>query len=116
MIEYKRGDIVLVNFNPCKQKEEVGKTRPSVIISDSLYNANSDLLVVIPLTTNLIDKAGILRVRIIKRNKLEKDSDAMIEQIRAISKNSILEKIGELNSKEIKKIEEGLTVLVGLNF
>ena len=115
MMEYKRGDIVLVNFNPWKQKEEVGKVRPSIIISDSFYNTNSDLLVVIPLTTNLIDNGGILRVRISKRDNLPKDSDAMIEQIRAISKNRVIEKIGELKSKEIKKIEEGLLVLIGCN-
>ena len=90
-MEYKRGDIVLVNFNPWRQKEEVGKIRPAVIISDSVYNEHSDLIVVIPLTTNLIDDAGILRVRIKKRDRLEKESDAMVEQVRCISKNRVIE-------------------------
>jgi mRNA interferase MazF len=113
-MEYKRGDIVLVNFNPWKQKEEVGKIRPAVIISDSVYNEYSDLIVVIPLTTNLIDDGGILRVRIKKREKLEKDSDAMVEQIRSISKNRIIEKIAKISKNELILIERGIKVLLGL--
>ena len=113
-MEYKRGDIVLVNFNPWRQKEEVGKIRPAVIISDSVYNEYSDLIVVIPLTTNLIDNAGILRVRIKKREKLERDSDAMVEQIRSISKNRIIEKIAKISKNELILIERGIKVLLGL--
>ena len=113
-MEYKRGDIVLVNFNPWRQKEEVGKIRPAVIISDSVYNEYSDLIVVIPLTTNLIDDGGILRVRIKKREKLEKDSDAMVEQIRSISKNRIIEKIAKISKNELILIERGIKVLLGL--
>ena len=113
-MEYKRGDIVLVNFNPWKQKEEVGKIRPAVIISDSVYNEYSDLIVVIPLTTNLIDDGGILRVRIKKREKLERDSDAMVEQIRSISKNRIIEKIAKISKNELILIERGIKVLLGL--
>jgi mRNA interferase MazF len=111
-MEFKRGDIILVNFNPWKQKEEVGKIRPSIIVSDSTYNKYSDLIVVIPLTTNLIDNAGILRVRVKKRDRLEKESDAMVEQVRCISKNRVIEKIGELTKNELVKIKEGLNSLL----
>ena len=113
-MDYKRGDIVLVNFNPWRQKEEVGKIRPAVIISDTIYNQESDLIVVIPLTTNLINNAGALRVRIEKREKLENESDAMIEQIRCISKRRVIEKIGELKKGEIKAIEKGLKLILNL--
>ena len=33
MMEYKRGDIVLVNFNPQKKSEEISKIRPAIIVS-----------------------------------------------------------------------------------
>ena len=113
-MDYKRGDIVLVNFNPWRQKEEVGKIRPAVIISDTIYNQESDLVVVIPLTTNLIDNAGALRVRIEKREKLKNESDAMIEQIKCISKCRVIERIGELKKGEIKAIEKGLKLILNL--
>jgi len=114
-MDYKRGDIVLVNFNPWRQKEEVGKIRPAVIISDNIYNQESDLLIVIPLTTNLIDNAGVLRVRINKKDKLERDSEAMIEQIRCISKRRVIETIGELGKNEIRAIERGLKLILNLS-
>ena len=114
-MKYKRGKIVLVNFNSWRQKEEVRKIKPAVIISDSVYNYESDLVIVIPLTTNLIDNAGVLRVRIKHRDKLERDSDVMIEQIRCISKNRIIETIGELKKNEIRSIEKGLNLILNLN-
>ena len=114
-MDYKRGDIILVNFNPWRQKEEVGKIRPAVIISDTIYNQESDLLIVIPLTTNLINNAGALRVRITKRDKLERVSEAMIEQIRCISKGRVIECIGKLKKEEIKAIERGLRLILNLD-
>ena len=66
-MEYKRGDIVLVNFNPQKKAEEISKVRPAVIISDSDLNEVLDLVSVVPFTTNLIDDALPLRIRIPKK-------------------------------------------------
>ena len=105
---YKRGDIVLVNFNPQKKSEEVAKIRPAIIMSDSQLNEVLDLVTVIALTTNLIDDAEPLRVRIIAREKLKKESDAMIEQIRSVSKQRIDEKIASLNKDELEKIAYGI--------
>lgn len=109
---YKRGDIVLVNFNPQKKPEEVSKVRPAIIISDTELNEILDLVTVIALTTNLIDDAEPLRLRINKREKLIKDSDAMIEQLRSVAKSRIEEKIAEVNENELKQIELGIKTML----
>ena len=114
-MDYKRGDIVLVNFNPQKKKEEIGKTRPAVIMSDSELNEVLDLVSVIALTTNLIEDSEPLRIRISKREKLQKDSDAMIEQLRNVSKSRITEKIASANEDEMRKIEYGMKLMLGLD-
>ena len=114
MMNYSRGDIVLVNFNPQKKPEEVAKVRPAVIISDSELNEILDLVTVIALTTNLIDDAEPLRIRILKRNTLHEDSDAMIEQLRSISKSRIGKKVGTLNDIEMKKIEYGIKKMLNI--
>ena len=108
MMDYKRGDIVLVNFNPQKKAEEVAKIRPAIVMSDSALNEVLDLVTVVAMTTNLIDDAEPLRVRILRRDKLKKNSDAMIEQMRSISKQRIGEKIASLNKEELQKIEHGI--------
>ena len=114
MTDYRRGDIVLVNFNPQRRKEEIAKVRPAVIVSDTSLNALLDLVSVVALTTNLIDDAGILRVRISKRNKLSQDSDAMVEQLRSLSKERIGASIASLNEEEMSMIEKGIKAMLSL--
>jgi len=113
-MDYKRGDIVLVNFNPQKKPEEVAKVRPAIIISDTELNLVLDLVTVVAMSTNLIDEAEPLRIRIEKRERLEKDSDAMIEQLRSVSKRRIGEKIATLSKKELSKIEYGIKEMLVL--
>ncbi len=114
MMEYKRGDIVIVDFNPRKKAEEISKVRPAIIISDTKLNQILDLVSVIALTTNLIDDAEPLRVRIKKRDMLKEDSDAMIEQLRSVSKTRIKQKITTLSNSELSKIEYGIKEMLSL--
>lgn len=114
MTVYERGSIVLVNFNPQKKSEEVGKVRPAVIISDTMLNDALDLVSVVALTTNLIDDAEPLRVRISAREKLKSDSDAMVEQLRCVSKSRIGERVGRLNNEEMLKVQEGIKIMLGM--
>lgn len=114
-MEYKRGDIVLVNFNPQKKSEEVGKVRPAIIMSDTKLNDVLDLVSVIALTTNLIEDAEPLRIRIVKKASLKHDSDAMIEQLRTVSKQRIGEKLACVNSDELQKIVYGIKEMLVLS-
>ena len=114
-MDYKRGDIVLVNFNPQKKKEEVGKVRPAIIMSDTDLNDVLDLVSVIALTTNLIEDSEPLRIRIKKREALKVDSDAMIEQLRSISKERIKERVATVSEEEMEKIAYGVKLMLGLH-
>lgn len=85
------GEIWLANLNPGKGTEP-GKTRPVLIIqSQALLDAEHPSTLIIPLTTNLIDSAEPLRVRVKAGDRLEKDSDLLIDQIRAIDNKRFLE-------------------------
>jgi len=79
-----RGDIWLVNLNPTKKNNEMGKVRPVVVYQNDELN-DSDYLttIILPLSTLLIDDVEPIRMRIEKRDDLEKDSDIVITQIRA---------------------------------
>ena len=78
------------------------------------FNEILDLVSVVALTTNLIDDAEPLRVRIVKKENLKEDSDAMIEQLRSVSKSRIGEKIASLDSDELEKIEYGIKAMLAL--
>jgi mRNA interferase MazF len=79
-----KGEVWLANLNPSKGAEP-GKTRPVLIIQDqALLDVKHPSTLIIPLTTNLIDDASPLRIRVNAQDKLKKDSDLLIDQIRAI--------------------------------
>lgn len=100
-----RGEIWLVNLNPQKKPNEVGKTRPAVVIQNDLLNQSDyGTVIVLPMTTVLIDDAQPLRFRVKKRVWLESDSDVLVAHARAVDKERLLQKLGELSSKEMEQI------------
>ena len=100
-MEFNRGDIVTVNLNP-KKGDEVGKIRPAVIVSGNDENGILDTVILMPLSTDLIDDMLPYRMRILKRENLHQDSDILINQIRTLSKQRIGEKIAVLSDDEYK--------------
>jgi mRNA interferase MazF len=87
---YSRGEIWLANLNPGKGTEP-GKTRPVLIIQcRELLDAEHPSTLIIPLTTNLINNAEPLRFRIPAAEKLKKDSDLLVDQLRAIDNKRLV--------------------------
>ncbi len=111
---FRRGDIHLVKFEPVKGVEP-GKIRPAIIFqSQELLDIEYPTVIVIPLTTTLKGDYP-LRLRISSREKLERESEAMIDQIRAVDILRIYpEKIASLTTKELEYLEEALEFVVGI--
>jgi len=108
----KRGDIYLAYLNP-KKGAEVGKIRAVLIIqTDFLNEINHPTIIILPLSTQLIDNAYPLRYRITKRDKLQKDSDILCDQIRAISIDRLKEKLTSLSTNELNQIENQVKIIL----
>ena len=87
----KRGEIWLADLNP-RRGTEPGKTRPVVIVqAQALLDAEHPSTLVVPLTTQLVDAAEPLRIRIRASGSLKKDSDALIDQVRAIDNRRLVQ-------------------------
>jgi len=106
-MDFKRGDIVTVNLNP-KKGHEVGKIRPALIISGDDENLMLDTIIILPLSTSLVNDMLPYRFRLEKRDNLNKDSDVLLNQVRTLSKQRIGEKIAEVTAKEYKEIINNL--------
>ncbi len=106
-MDLNRGDIVGINLNP-KEGDEIGKVRPCIIISDDEANKILDTIIVIPLSTHLIDDMLPFRLRLEKRDNLNKNSDILINHIRTISKKRVTSFIGKITDDEYKDIIENL--------
>ena len=46
-----QGDVVLLDFNPTKGHEQAG-FRPAVVISNNIFNQNTKMVMVCPITSN----------------------------------------------------------------
>ncbi len=102
-----RGEIWLVNLNPIKKSNEMGKVRPVVVFQNNELNYNEyPTTIVIPLSTSLIDDAQPIRMRIKQRENLEKDSDIVVTQIRAIDNDRFIKKLASLNTQEMTLLKK----------
>ncbi len=110
------GEIWLANLNPNKGTEP-GKTRPVLVLQDqALLDFNHPSTIIIPLTTNLIDQAYPLRVRVQATEKLNKDSDLLIDQIRAIDNKRLANgPLATLAEKQIHVIYEAISEVMGIS-
>lgn len=108
-----RGEIWLVNLNPMKKNNEVGKIRPVIVFQNDDLNASCyPTTIILPLTTALIDNSEPLRFRVFKRDKLNKDSDALIAQIRAVDNERFIEKLASLTVNEMQSIKSLLNEIL----
>jgi mRNA interferase MazF len=90
-LKIRKGEIWLANLNPSKGFEP-GKTRPVLIIQDqALLDVEHPSTLIVPLTSTLVENAEPLRVRIKAQDKLKKDSDLLIDQVRAIDNQRLQE-------------------------
>ena len=87
----KRGSVWLANLNP-RRGTEPGKMRPVLVVqSQALLDADHPSTLVIPLTTRLTDNAEPLRLRLPAQGRLKKDSDLLLDQLRAIDNRRLVE-------------------------
>jgi len=85
------GEIWLANLNPGRGTEP-GKIRPVLILQNqALLDADHPSTLIVPLTTNLIDDAEPLRIRISAQGSLSKDSDLLVDQLRSIDNKRLID-------------------------
>ena len=113
MVEIKRGEIVLVNFEPVVGSEQ-GGIRPALIIQNDFYNKYSPTTIVASITSKVYQKEYPTNVSLSKQeSKLKKDSTILFNQIRTIDKSRIIRKISSLNSGIMNKA--GFAIKVSLS-
>lgn len=107
----KRGDIYWVCLDPTFGAE-TKKTRPCLIVSNDIGNEYSDLVIVAPITSN-INKIYRFEAKVSIKGQTGK---AMPQQVRAVDKSRILQKIGKITDKEMQEVEEAIKRVFGLSY
>lgn len=103
----QRGDVFLVNLEPVLGSE-VGKTRPAVVLQNELANRSSPTVTVIPISSS-VDRVFPFQVRIPAGEAgLKQESKALCEQIRTLSRERLLERLGQLPPARVEEIRAAL--------
>lgn len=112
----KRGAVYLANFNPSKGTEP-GKIRPCLVMQSDLLNAvGHPSTTVLPLTTQLIAAAAPLRYRLAARDRLQADSDIMLDQTRTIDNRRFMDELlTVLTNQEMAEVESYWSIVLGLD-
>jgi mRNA interferase MazF len=113
-MKIKQFDIWTADLNP-QIGTEPGKIRPVLIVQTDLLNSLHPSTIICPITTNVVKESDILRVHIKKGiSNMQKASDLMIDQIRAIDNKRFVQKIGELPNEIRKTVVENLKIILDL--
>ena len=110
-----RGDVFSARLDPTEGSEQAG-TRPVVIVSRDSINANSPVVIVVPVTdaTN-IKRTYPSHVYLPKNSGgLKMDSVAKTEQIRAIQVSRFVGYYGRLEKDEVVQLEDAIKIALAL--
>ncbi len=90
--------------------------RPVLLVQhQALLDAGHPSTLVIPLTTNLIDDAEPLRVRVTSRGRLGRESDLLVVQIRAIDNRRLIDlPLTRLDAREMGDVDAAVAEVLGL--
>ncbi len=108
-----RGDIWMVDLSPTRGREQDGM-RPALILSvDKFNHGPADLVIVVPITkterripTHVLVPAG--------EAGLTFDSYIKCEDLRSISKDRLVRRMGEVSYPRIESVQKYVRVLLGL--
>jgi len=110
----KQGEIWLINLDPTVGAE-MNKTRPAVIVNDDQLG-KLPLKIVAPITDwkeHYRVASWMIAIDPSNQNGLIKKSSIDCFQIRSVSENRLIRKIGHITCNEIVQVQEGIVKVIG---
>jgi len=113
-VDVRRGHIFFADLSPVVGSEQ-GGIRPVLIIQNDVGNKYSPTVIVAAITSN-IEKAKLPTHVEAEASEysLEKDSVILLEQIRTIDKQRLLEKVTELDERIMLRVNQAVKISLGL--
>lgn len=109
-----RGDVFYADLTPTVGSEQSG-IRPVVILQNEAGNIHSPLVIAAPLTRSAGKKPLPTHVRLgASAPGLQPGSIILLEQIRAIDKQRLLEYAGSVGPERMQAIDQALRISLGL--
>ncbi|MFN3849766.1 MAG: type II toxin-antitoxin system PemK/MazF family toxin [Spirosomataceae bacterium] len=97
-MEVKREEVWLIQLNPT-QGSEIAKVRPCLVISPSDINKYLNTVLIAPMTTTI--KLYPTRIETVFQDT---EGQVAIDQMRAVDKSRLIQKLGKIDSKTFKAV------------
>jgi mRNA interferase MazF len=111
-MKIKQFEIWLTDLNPSRVTEP-GKTRPVVVVQSDLLNEVHLSTLICPISTNVKPDINLLRVHL-NKGQLDKLSDILVDQIRAIDNQRLIKKLGKLTKDQQNKLKANIKIVMDL--
>ena len=111
----KQGEIWLINLDPTIGAE-ITKTRPAIIVNDNSLG-KLPLKVIVPITdwkARYESAPWMIKLEPNRENGLKKDSSADCFQIRSVSEQRFVKRIGLIDNSTMAEIRIGLSKVLSI--
>lgn len=110
----KRGEIYYADLSPVVGSEQ-GGMRPVLIVQNDVGNKFSPTVIAAAITSQRFKTNLPTHIRVNAREcGLSKDSIVLLEQVRTIDKQRLKEKMGNLDERDMSRIDKAISVSFGL--
>jgi mRNA interferase MazF len=114
-MKIKRGEVWKVRLNPT-EGSEINKERPCVVVNNDTIGI-LPLKIIVPVTEwkeRYSVAPWMIPLEVTAVNGLSKKSSADTFQVRSISEERFIEKLGEVSRQDLQSIEAGLAICLDL--
>ncbi|AFZ04397.1 type II toxin-antitoxin system PemK/MazF family toxin [Calothrix sp. PCC 6303] len=115
---YRLGSIWTVNFDP-SVATEIRKTRPALVISDTLFNVARRKITVLPFTSIRLNDSRISPALVVvptsPLNGLSVDSMLVCVEPMTFDKVRLIQRVGDLEPELLQQVQHSLRHYLGLN-
>ena len=113
-MEVRRGDIYYADLSPVVGSEQ-GGMRPVLIVQNDTGNRYSPTVIAAAITSRKYKTQLPTHIKVDAGDcGLQKDSIILLEQIRTLDKSRLRDKMGTLETPDMRKVNEALSVSFGL--
>lgn len=110
-----RGDVWLVDFGSDPRDPEQAFRRPAVVVSeDRLHHPNLQMVIVVPGTSRILGIPLHVVVSPDRGNGLAAETAFQAEQVRAVSTDRLVDRVGRVDAPTLLAIDEVLRKTLSL--
>jgi mRNA interferase MazF len=109
-----RGEIWTIRFDPI-EGAEIDKTRPAIVVNPGSVG-RLPLRIVVPVTgwsTKYAAIPWLVYLKVTEKNHLRKESAADCFQVKSVSLQRFVAKVGDVRADEIQEISAAIALCVG---